>query len=84
MAILVESIEISAHVRAKINGKHGVSEDDVVHAVEYYRAAAWDHDDVAGTRLLVRGPTSSGRTLRVVLYPIDEEAGTWRLATAFF
>lgn len=48
-----------------------------------YEAAAIEVDEVRGERLLVRGRTESGRVIRVLLYPVDPEAGVWRLGTAF-
>ena len=82
MAVRIYVIEISDHVRAKINGRHGLTEDDVIDACERYEQAVFDQDD-RGRRLLLRGRTRSGRTVRIVLYPVDEAAGTWRLVTAF-
>lgn len=83
MAVDIRTIEVSDHVRAKINGKHGLSELDVMEACEMPLAAAWDADPERGDRLLIRGRTSSGRIIRIVLYPIDVTSGTWRLGTAF-
>lgn len=82
MAVRIYYIEVTDPVRAKINGKHGVTEDDVADACQHAERAVLDEDE-RGRRLLVRGLTRSGRSIRVVLYPIDEEAGTWRLGTAF-
>ena len=83
MAADIRMIEVSDRVRAKINGKHQVSEQDVMEACEAPLAAAWDNDPERGNRLLVRGCTRSGRVIRIVLFPIDAQSGTWRLGTAF-
>lgn len=32
--------------------------------------------------MAIEGTTYSGRSLRVILYPVDEDDGTWRLGTA--
>jgi hypothetical protein len=47
-------------------------------------SSVWDwHPDAArGWRLLVTAKTYVGRRLLVVLYPVDESEGTWRLGTA--
>lgn len=42
----------------------------------------WDSDNDRGERLMVVGRTYAGRTLYVVLYPVDEDDGTWTLGTA--
>ncbi len=75
--------EPSDHVRSKINGVHHVSFDDVLDACEDYEKATLQHDEARGTRLLVRAKVR-GRTVRVVLFPIDIDRGTWRLGTAFY
>jgi hypothetical protein len=43
---------------------------------------AWHPDSARGWRLLVTAKTYVGRRLPIVLYPLDEAAGTWRLGTA--
>lgn len=42
----------------------------------------WDHDHERGDRLMVAGRTAEGRSVLVVLYPVDVADGTWRLGTA--
>lgn len=42
----------------------------------------WDSDPARGWRLIVFGATYAERKLLVVLYPVDEIDGTWRLGTA--
>jgi hypothetical protein len=83
MGVVIRVIEVSDHVKSKINSKHGVTEDDVVEACERYTEAVWDEDPERGRRLLVKGTTRSGRVVRVVLYPDEPDRGTWRLGTAF-
>lgn len=83
MRVDIRDLECSVAVQAKINGKHHISVDDVWHACENARAAAWHDDPERGRRLLVAGPALGGRPIRVILYPVDAESGTWRLATAF-
>lgn len=83
--VYVAVIDCSADVRAKINQKHSVTVDEVHEAVLYparLRRAAWVWDAQRGNRLVAEGVTLSGRVLRIVLYPVDEKGGTWRLGTA--
>jgi len=75
--------EPSDHVVPKINRLHQVSFDDVLDVCESSDHAVLNDDADRGLRLLVRGRLR-GRTVRVILYPIDIDRGTWRLATAFF
>jgi len=70
--------EPSDHVVAKINGLHQVSFDDVLDVCESPDHAVLNDDADRGLRLLVRGRLR-GRTVRVILYPIDIDGGTWRL-----
>lgn len=83
MAVAIRVIEVSDQVRSKISGRHRLSELDVVEVCSSYELAAFDEDEERGRRLLVRGRLRSGRVVRVVLYPVDEAAGVWRLGTAF-
>ena len=82
MQPVIHEIEVSDHVRAKINSKHGVTEDDVLDACDNIVKAGWIEDPQRGPRLLIEGRTPSGRTIRLILYPVDPEKGTWRLGTA--
>lgn len=75
--------EPSNYVQSKINGAHHVSFDDVLDACEAYEKASLEHDEARGTRLLLRAKVR-GRTVRIVLFPIDLNHGTWRLGTAFY
>jgi hypothetical protein len=83
VAVLIRLIDVSDHVRSKISGLHDLMEDDVIDACERYVIASWEDDPERGRRLLITGPTSHGRVIRVVLYAVDEESGHYRLATAF-
>jgi hypothetical protein len=83
MSEVIRVIEVSDAVRVKINARHHLSEIDVEDALEQIEHSAWDSDAERGRRLLIRGRTRNGRSIRIVLYPIESEAGTWRLATAF-
>ena len=77
-------IEMSDNVRAKLSGKHNLSEDDVVFACgDGLERAGWEDDPEHGRRLLVRGQTPNKRRIRVFLYPIPGESGAFRLGTAF-
>lgn len=80
----IAHIFISPWVLAKINGKHGVTRQDVEDACRDYAKATWIFDEDRGWRLLVLGATSTGGKLRVILYPVDTATGTFNLGTAFY
>jgi uncharacterized DUF497 family protein len=83
--VYIADIDCSAKVLEKINSKHGVSLHEVYEAVMYparLTRATWVYDVERGSRLAAEGVTLSGRVVRVVLYPVDEQDGTWRLGTA--
>lgn len=74
-------------VVAKINSKHGITEQDVRDAVQWPArpAAYWIglDDDPRGPRAVAVGRTAFGTMIQVVLYPVGDPAdGTWRLGTA--
>lgn len=84
MAERIYDVKISPGINAKINSKHGVTADEV-HEVCYDRRrheARWHNDPVHGRRLLVKGATSTGRRLKIILHPVDRDQGKWRLKTA--
>lgn len=85
MALVFRGVEISDLVEGKINGKHHVTADDVCEAIGNHWQLGWlpPEPPERERRLLVRGPTDQGRILNIVLYPVDEALGEWRLATAF-
>lgn len=71
----------------KLLNKHdGITIEEVREAVlltEVERSSwDWDEDPSRGWRLLIIGHTALGRRLLVVLYPVDEHDGVWRLGTA--
>jgi hypothetical protein len=67
-----------------IANKHGIADWEVDEAVVLTRvqAAWWSTDPERGARLMVVGTTYQGRTLLVVLRPLNELDGKWRLVTA--
>ena len=75
-------ISISPAVAEKIQTKHGITPDEVREACSGHTVAKWEVHPEHGRRLLVIGTTGGGRTLKVVLQPIDPRDGTWRLRTA--
>lgn len=78
----VGEVLIDPGVSAKIRTKHNLTDDEVQAACRAVVTAAFDIDPKRGRRLLLTG-RGFGRILKVVLYPVDERDGTWRLATAF-
>jgi hypothetical protein len=86
VAYIAELLPPSAELIDKIHCKHSVTLDEVREAVILtdVESSVWDwHADPArGWRLLVTAKTYVGRRLLVVLYPVDEAEGMWRLGTA--
>ncbi len=86
VAYIAELLPPSAELIDKLHRKHGVTLDEVREAVILtdVESSVWDWDDdpARGWRLLVTATTYAGRRLLVVLYPVDEDEGTWRLGTA--
>jgi len=82
MRIYVGHVLIDPAVSAKIRAKHDLTDDEVRDACRSPVSAAFDVDPDRGRRLLLVG-VGYGRRLKIVLYPVDESDGTWRLATAF-
>ncbi len=86
--VYISQIDCSAHVLEKINNLHGVTLDEVKEAVLFparpIRAVRLQptHDDPRAPRVILEGVTLPSRRIRVVLYPVDEREGTWRLGTA--
>lgn len=83
MAVEINSIEASAWVIAKINSTHRLSLRDVEHALENITRAGFEEHEEYGRRLLLRCRTARG-VMRIILFPIDETAGTYRLGSAFY
>lgn len=72
----------------KINSKHGLTEQDIRDLAQWPARPLrvfWIglDDDPRGPRAVVLGKVADGRTVKVVLYPVDNDfEGTWRLGTA--
>lgn len=86
VAYIAELVTPSAALVGKIHRKHNVTLDEVREAViltDVERSAwDWDPEPSRGWRLIVIGTTYAGRRLFVVLYPVDQVEGIWRLGTA--
>ncbi len=84
-AIYIAEVEISASVADKINSKHNVTPEEVREAIILRTPlrARWVYDANRGDRLAVVAEGYGGRTLKVLLYPIDVNDGRWSLGTAF-
>lgn len=86
VAYIAELVTPSPALVDKIHQKHDVTLDEVREAViltEVERSGwDWDPDPSRGWRLIVIGTTYAGRRLFVVLYPVDQGEGVWRLGTA--
>lgn len=86
VAYIAELLPPSVALVDKINQKHGVTLAEVREAVILTEVESsvwdWDDDPARGWRLLVTATTYVGRRLLVVLYPVDEAEGIWRLGTA--
>jgi hypothetical protein len=77
-------IEVPPSVEAKIRERRGVTGEQVRAACQWPARplrAVWDDDPTHGRRLVVVARDEQGRTLKVVLQPIDATDGTWRLRT---
>lgn len=87
-SIYLGQILCPSAVVAKINSKHGLTEQDVRDAVQWPARplrAFWVglSDDPRGPRAVAVGLTGDHRVIQVVLYPVGDPAdGTWRLGTA--
>ncbi|WP_134797005.1 hypothetical protein [Mycobacterium avium] len=85
MAVPIYDVEITDWVNKKINAKKpGITADEVWDVCYEPRRhnARWHDHPVHGRRLIVRGRTPGGRSLRIILHPVDVELGKWRLKTA--
>lgn len=87
VAYVAQVQDPSAELIDKLLIKHdGITLDEVREAVvltDVERSVwDWDDDPFRGWRLLIVGRTALGRKLLVVLYPVDEGDGLWRLGTA--
>ena len=78
-------VEISDKMQEKLITRRGLTCEDVRDACQApnrYRRAAWHVHPDYGRRLIVFGLTGNGRLLKIILQPVDERDGTWRLRTA--
>ncbi len=86
VAYIAELLSPTPSLIDKIHRKHGVTFAEVREAVILTDVVSsawdWDSDPARGWRLIVIGTTYAKRRLLVVLYPVDEIDGTWRLGTA--
>jgi hypothetical protein len=83
VAIRIYVVRISDVVNEKINSKHGVTADEVLEVCySSHHEAKWHDHHVMAARLLVRGKTSMGRRVEVILKPVDLDLGIWKLKTA--
>lgn len=82
VALVFRDLEVSPRVEEKINSLHGTSVDDVLDALDAVINSAWDDDPDRGVRLYVWG-RAGGRVVFVCLWPLDVDAGSWRLVTAY-
>jgi hypothetical protein len=82
--VYIAVVNASQNVLANIYEKHQITYDEVKEAVvlQSNLDARWVSDTRRGLRLYVKARTFSGRSLNVVLYPIDQVEGMWGLATA--
>ncbi len=81
----VAEIRSSEQTLRKLRSKHDVSFTEVREAVllDAFDSHRWNLDPKRGPRVYLWGTTADGRGLKVVLYPVDEEDGTWALGTAW-
>ena len=86
VAYIAQVLPASDELRQKLHEKHDVTEHEIREAVILceVEGSAWsyDPDPQRGWRLLVTASTYRGRRLFVVLYPVDELEGIWRIGTA--
>jgi hypothetical protein len=83
--ILIYDVVITSKINEKINSKKpGVNKYevwDVCYSRDHH--ARWNfNEERGGWRVVVRGNTLAGRSLRIILHPVDVEQGKWRLKTA--
>jgi len=85
--VYIADVRISPSVLAKLAHKRPpVTAAEVQEALVLTRLvrSGWDYHAQRGSRLLVTGTTYDGRRLNAVLYPADEDDGTWWLGTAMY
>ena len=88
MAPLIREVDPgSQHIVSKVN-HHGVTLVDVEDALDAILDSEWDDDPERGAAVVCLGSSwtaseAGRRVIFVCLHPVDEEAGTWRLVTAY-
>ncbi len=81
--VYVGELDISPAMATKIQTKHGVTPDEVHEVCPVgIVTGRWHVHPEYGRRFLRRGATHRGRWLKVILQPVDEAEGIWRLRTA--
>ena len=83
-AIWIGFIDVPASIETKIRTRRGVTGDQVQAACQWPAVpirVGWNEHPEHGLRLLVLTRDEQGRLLRVILSPVDEADGTWRLRT---
>lgn len=84
VTVLILDVECSDSVEEKLNNKHGLTVDDVIAALNHPdRTAHWFDHPINGRQLIAKAKTPSGLQIKIVLYPVNEDVGAFRLATAF-
>jgi hypothetical protein len=77
-------IDVPLSVDAKIRTRRGVTSDQVRAACQWPAIpveARWHTHPKYGRRLIVFARDEQERLLKVILQPVDETDGTWRLRT---
>lgn len=83
MRVEITNVAISPAVAAKINSKHRITVEDVLFVCHRpHLTGAWHDHPQHGRRLLIKGLTEYGRPLKIILFPVDEDRGWYRLGTA--
>jgi hypothetical protein len=79
----IAEIQISPEMEDKIRSRRFVTGDQVREACipDAYDEAGWHNHPEHGRRLLVECRTSQNVKLKVILLPVDEAEGIWRLRT---
>ncbi|MBO0869658.1 MAG: hypothetical protein J2P15_13940 [Micromonosporaceae bacterium] len=83
-SIWIGYIEVPPSVETKIRARRGVTGDQVRGACQWPAKpvrAAWHSHPEHGRRLIVVAVDEQGRILKVILQPVDVQAGNWRLRT---
>lgn len=81
----IAEIRASDAVQDKIREKHNVTVEEIRRwcVPVQYEWAGWHRHDLHGWRLLVETRDDQGKLIQVILQPIDENEGIWKLRTAW-